>query len=255
MELSSLDYIYVVIGFFTVAVMYSSIGHAGASGYTAVLSLVNFNPVLMRPISLSLNIIVGLLALYRFQKAGLIQYKKIFPFVAGSIPLTFYAANLQIQKKYYFMFLGGVLLFSAFKLMVNSAVKRAPQDQVTDIKWYVALLIGSAIGCLSGLTGTGGAIFLTPLLLHFNWAQPRAAAGMSIFFVFVNSVSGLVGSYKVLPSVVSSNYLPWVLAVTAGAVIGTSLGIKKLSDTSLKRMLGLVLFIAGGKLLVLSLRG
>ncbi len=254
MELSLIDYGLVCFGFFIVAIVYSSVGHAGASGYTAVLAFVNFSSLFFRPVSLTLNIVVGIIALIRFHKAKLIPYKKVLPFVIGSFPFSFYGAWLDVRREILFFLLGCILFYTALKFIV-SFQEKSERDPVNNrCSLWLAVLIGAMIGFMSGITGTGGAIFFTPLLLQFKWAQPRNAAGMSILFVFLNSISGVVGSYKVLPQIFTIELIPWIIFVCIGSMIGTFLGIAKFSNTSLKRMLGLVLIIASIKFFVMAFK-
>ena len=116
---SHFDFTLIALGFLSVAIVYSSIGHAGASGYTAILAFFHFSPIQMRSVSLFLNIVVGILALLRFYKAGLIQFKKVIPFLIGSIPLTFLSARWQVDKRLFYVFLAAILLLSSLRLILD----------------------------------------------------------------------------------------------------------------------------------------
>lgn len=245
--------------FFIVAAIYSSIGHAGASGYTAVLALFSYSPVLLRPTSLLLNIVVGVIGLYRFYQSKMIDFKKVFPFLVGSIPLTYLSARFNVDKKIFYTALGVLLFYSSITLLfpkvlnlMNSKNNFELDKSLKPIQWPLALLFGSIIGVFSGITGTGGAIFFTPLVLHLKWAQARAASGMSIVFVLVNSIFGFAGTFKAFENQGSSNIFIWIIAVSLGAFVGTHIGINKLNEQMLRKVLGFVLLFASIKLLSLA---
>ncbi|MCA1714428.1 MAG: sulfite exporter TauE/SafE family protein, partial [Gammaproteobacteria bacterium] len=179
--------------FFLVAVLYSSVGHAGASGYLASMALLGFAPEQMRPTALALNLLVGGIGLVRFWRGGHVRLRNVLPFVLASAPTAFFAAQVQLPKETYSTLLGIILLVAAFGVFRSAA--RAAHTDLHDagrrVPWLAGLLIGAAIGVLSGLTGTGGAIFLTPLLLFAHWMPTREASGTSVAFVWINSLTAL----------------------------------------------------------------
>lgn len=252
MEISQLDMIFMTILFFVVAVVYSSVGHAGASGYSAVMALFGASPLLMRPTSLMLNLVVGSIGLYRFQKAGLVNLKKVSPFLVASMPAAYWSAQLTIEKKYFYLALGIVLMLSGLRLLFSSSLGTSDLE-VKKVSLPLALVSGAIIGILSGITGTGGAIFFTPLLLKMKWADPRQAAGLSVIFVLANSVFSLAGIYKSSVFFEVRWMAVWFVAVIVGAMIGTYFGVFKFSNLKLKKMLGVVVIIAALKLLLSSL--
>lgn len=237
--------------FFLVAVLYSSVGHAGASGYLAAMALLGFAPEQMRPTALALNILVGGIGLYRYNKANFVPWEKVLPFVIASIPCAYFSAQWKIPKETYSMLLAGLLLVASIGSWRSGIIIERVGESLTSksIPIYIALLIGAAIGCLSGITGTGGAIFLTPLLLFFSWAHTREASGLSVAFVWLNSIAAIIGllkSQQTLPDA-----LPlWLVAVALGAIVGTQLGIHRLPTYQLRKGLAIVLLIAVGKLLI-----
>lgn len=246
-----LDQFSLVALFFLVAALYSSVGHAGASGYLAVMTLLGFAPEQMRPTALALNILVGGIGLYRFNKAGLVPWRKLLPFVIASIPCAYIAAQWHIPKQTYSHILAGILLIAAVGAWRSGVLIAQSGDTLESkpVSIPLALLIGALIGCLSGITGTGGGIFLTPLLLYFCWAHSREASGLSVAFVWLNSLAGLIGllhSQQTLPKA-----LPiWLIAVALGALLGTQLGIHRWPTHRLRKCLAIVLVIAAGKLLL-----
>ncbi|MCC6278920.1 MAG: sulfite exporter TauE/SafE family protein [Oligoflexia bacterium] len=254
MSLEFADYCFVTLGFLIVAMIYSSIGHAGASGYTAILVLTSFQPESLRPVSLFLNVVVGIFTFVRFYRAGLVDFGKVSPFMLGSLPTVYFAASLPIDRRLFFPLLGAILLCSSANLLITSKFEGNQQIQVRGVSWPIATLFGCIIGFLSVMTGTGGAIFLTPLVVHLKWATPRESAGMSSVFVLLNSVFGLLGNPQQILEIPSKTLLPWVFAVMVGALIGSYLGIRRLSTPTLKQIMSLVLLIAGIKLIYMALK-
>ncbi len=236
--------------FFAVAVLYSSVGHAGASGYIAAMALLGFAPEQMRPTALALNLLVGGIGLLRFWRGGHVRWRNVLPFVLTSAPAAFFAAQVKLPADSYSLLLGLVLLVAAAGVFRSAS--RAESDDIESIgrrvPWLPGLLIGATIGVLSGLTGTGGAIFLTPLLLFARWMPTREASGTSVAFVWINSLTGLAGLLH------ASGTLPqalpmWLVAVALGAVLGTQLGLRWMPVKALRHALGVVLLIAALKLL------
>lgn len=236
--------------FFIVAALYSSVGHAGASGYIASMALLGFAPEQMRPTALALNLLVGGIGLLRFWRGGHVRWRNVLPFVLASAPAAFLAARVDLPKDSYSLLLGLVLLVAAAGIFRSAG--RAEADDAAAVgrrvPWAAGLAIGAAIGVLSGLTGTGGAIFLTPLLLFAHWMPTREASGTSVAFVWINSLTGLAGLLH------AGGQLPpalplWLGVVAVGALIGTQLGLRWLPVRALRHALGIVLLVAAGKLL------
>jgi uncharacterized membrane protein YfcA len=233
-----------------VAVLYSSVGHAGASGYIAAMALLGFAPEQMRPTALALNLLVGGIGLFRFWRGGHVRWRNVLPFVLASAPAAFFAAQIKLPRESYSLLLGMVLLVAA--LGVFRSASRAERDDIESmgrrVPWLPGLLIGGSIGVLSGLTGTGGAIFLTPLLLFARWMPTREASGTSVAFVWINSLTGLAGLLHASGTLPSA--LPmWLVAVALGAVLGTQLGLRWMPVKALRHALGVVLLIAALKLM------
>jgi uncharacterized protein len=233
-----------------VAALYSSVGHAGASGYLAVMALLGVAPDVMRPTALVLNLLVAGVGTYRYARAGLTSWRALLPLVVTSMPFAFLGGSIKLPLSGYRELLGSVLLVSAAVLLWRAAAHAQPAEEMPiRLPALVALLVGAAIGVLSGLTGTGGGIFLSPLLLLAGWAGPRRTAGLTAPFILLNSAAGLSGlgwSTAHLPP-----GLPWfTAAVLAGGFIGTQLGARRLPARALLALLSAVLTIAGSKLLI-----
>lgn len=228
------------------AALYTSVGHAGASAYIALMALFGLPAPVMRPTALVLNILVSGFTSFRFVRAGLFRWRTLWPVLIGALPFAFLGGAIQLPGQYYKPLVGVVLLIAAVRLLWKGAARAS--TEVSDIPVPVGIVAGAGIGFLSGLTGTGGGIFLSPLLLFFGWSEARIASGVAAVFILCNSVSGLLGNYASVKSLPAELPL-YAVAVIIGAVIGTRFGIGKLASTGVQRALGLVLVIAGFKLI------
>lgn len=232
--------------FLLAAMLYSSVGHAGASGYIAVMALFGFAPAVMKPTALALNILVAIIATLKFYRAGRFSFGLFWPFAVTSIPAAFIGGALTLPAKWYDAIVGVALLYAAV-WMFRSA-KTAAKVLVRPPPLAAALACGLVIGLLSGLTGVGGGIFLSPIILMMGWAETRATSAVAAAFILVNSIAGLLGhlsSISHLPS-----FLPvWGVAVLIGGWIGAEYGSKRLPTPALRQLLSLVLVVAGLKML------
>jgi len=231
-------------GIFLIAVLYSSVGHAGASGYIAVMSLLSLAPAVIKPTALALNILVATIAAFQFFRAGHFSWRLFWPFGLLAVPFAFVGGYLTLPDIGFKMLVGVVLLYSAVRLVIQSGTERPAREPPLG----ASLAAGAGIGLLSGLTGTGGGIFLTPLLLFMGWARPKGAAAVSALFILLNSAAGLLGNFsstKSLPVFMA----PLLVAAGLGGAIGSQLGSRSFDTTTIKRLLAAVLLIAGTKLL------
>jgi uncharacterized protein len=244
--------------FFVVAMLYSSVGHAGASGYLAAMALLGVAASTMRPTALVLNIVVAALATWRFSRGGHVKIKRVAPFWLGSIPMAFVGGSIALPSHIYHGLVGAVLLCSAAYLAWRAgglASATAENEPVMPV--LSCVLIGAVIGFLSGLTGTGGGIFLSPLLLLLHWAGPKNTAGISAPFILLNSMAGLLGGLLqggISVASFGSTMVPLAIAALCGAAIGSWVGVNKLSNRWLNITLALVMSIAAIKLLSLAWR-
>lgn len=230
---------------FVGAILYTSVGHAGASAYLALMGLFGVPPLVMRPTALALNILVSGLTTTSYTRAGLFDWRALWPFLVGAVPVAFIGGAIQIPGSFYKPLVGIVLFVAAARLLWPTAPQVAQTVRQPPI--VPAVLLGACIGLLSGLTGTGGGIFLSPILLFMGWAEPRKASGTAAVFILCNSVSGLAGNFSSLGNLPPQ--LPiFAGAVFAGGLIGTYLGIKRFPTQAVVRALGVVLIVAGFKL-------
>jgi uncharacterized protein len=226
------------------AALYSSVGHAGASAYIAAMALFGVPAVVMRPTALVLNLIVASLGSVRYARAGLFRWRTIWPFLIGSLPLAFIGGAIKIPGEYYRPLVAFVLAASAVRLLWPKELKASREWHDPPIP--IAIACGAGIGLLGGLTGTGGGIFLSPLLIFLAWSPPRRTMGIVALFILCNSAAGLLGNLTSLQALPTSLPL-FIVAVVAGGVVGTTLGIR-FSTPWVVRALGLVLIVASAKL-------
>ena len=231
--------------FFAAAILYSSVGHAGASAYLAAMALLSVPAATMRPTALVLNLFVASIVVVRFARAGHLPWRSLVPLAIGSVPAAFLGGSIDLPGEIYRPLVAAVLVVGAWRL----ATSPPPLDDAgrPGVPWMSGILSGATIGLLAGLTGTGGGIFLTPLLVLAGWTGTRDAAGLSGSFILVNSISGLAGLLSgglALPPA-----LPlWIGSVAVGGVIGSWLGAARYSILNLRRALAFVLLLAAAKL-------
>ncbi|MCI0582849.1 MAG: sulfite exporter TauE/SafE family protein, partial [Chloroflexi bacterium] len=161
--------------FFVAAILYASVGHAGASGYLAAMGLLGVAPETMRPTALALNILVASIVTVRFHLAGQVAWRAVLPFVIGSVPMAFIGGGLTLPVGIYKPLAGMVLLVAAARLAMTAGRAGAKEEPVPRVPVVPAVVVGGGIGFLSGLVGTGGGIFLTPLILFAGWSGARTA--------------------------------------------------------------------------------
>ena len=227
-----------------IAFLYSSVGHAGASGYIATMTLFGLATTVIRPTALVLNILVATIGSFQFWRAGYFSWKLFWPFALLSIPAAYFGGYLQPSASILRILIGIVLLFSAARLIFR---RGDPAETVAPSK-PTAVGIGAGLGFLSGLTGTGGGVFLTPLLLFCQWAHIRKAAAVSALFILVNSIGGLVGYFAAVHSIPTLGVTLAIPAIIGGA-IGSHLGSRRFPVRAISILLAIILTIAGSKLI------
>lgn len=223
------------------AALYSAVGHGGASAYIALMALAGHAPNEIRPAALILNILVASLGAIRYLRAQRFSWAVFWPFAITAIPAAFLAGRIDVPEHIYRPLLAAALGAAAIRYLVWPQVD-AIKPSVTPPK-IVALPAGATLGGLAGLTGIGGGVYLSPLLVYAGWADPQRATGIAALFIVVNSIAGLLGRTSSLAQVPA--YLP-ILAAAAllGALIGTTLSLKRLDKSGILRLLGAVLGIA-----------
>lgn len=235
-------------GMLVAAFGYASVGHGGASAYLAAMALAGIAPQEMRPVALLLNILVSALATWKFWRAGHFRWRLFWPFAAVSIPLAYVGGAITLPGQAYKVLVGLVLLYAAWQLWHSvRAGEEMRELSEPPLRW--AMLIGAAMGLLAGLTGVGGGIFLSPLLLMLGWAGTKQTSAVAAPFILVNSIAGLaaiiLAKSAPLPSYV------WILApaVIIGGWLGAEYGSRRFANPVVRRMLAIVLALAGAKMI------
>ena len=236
----------IAVFLFLGAILYTSVGHAGASAYIAVMTLFDLPPIVIKPTALTLNIFVSSYASFRYIKSNFFN-KTLFLFLSiGSVPAAFIGGQINLPSHIYKPIIGVLLLLSGARFLIQALQTDKAHCEVNKA---LAVFIGACVGLLSGITGTGGGIFLSPLIIWLGWVSVKEASGTVAAFIFVNSTAGLLGNLQSTSSLPSE--LPvFLVAVLLGAFIGTRFGIKRFSSVGVKRALGFVLLIAGAKFLL-----
>ena len=227
------------------AALYSSVGHGGASSYLAVMGLFSFAPAVMKPTALALNILVAAVATIKFYRAGLFKWELFWPFAVASIPAAFIGGATMLPARSYKILVGIVLLYAAVWLFRSSL--RPPTREPHSPPLWGAVFSGLLIGFLSGLTGVGGGIFLSPFLLYMGWAETRATSAVAAPFILVNSIAGLLGHFSSVAQL-PANIPVWGAAALIGGWIGATYGSRRAPTAVLRQLLSLVLIVAGSKL-------
>lgn len=236
-----------------VAFFYASVGHAGASGYIAVLALAGWPVAAIKPLALMLNTLVAAVGCWNFLRAGHWPGRRFWPVYVLAVPAAFLGGGWAVPGPWLQRLVGLVLLASAWRL------GRRTQDP-TSLRAPSALVLaaaGGGLGLLAGLTGTGGGVFLTPLLLLCRWCTTRQAAAVSVLFILLNSVAGLAGLLLARPAqvvaVLQPDLLVWLAVVLPAGALGSRLGSRHWPVTWIRRCLAGVLVLAGLKLLGVKL--
>jgi hypothetical protein len=228
------------------AALYSSVGHGGASAYIAAMALFSIAPEVMKPTALALNLLVAGFGTWRYARRGLTTWKLVLAFALTATPAAFIGGGIHLPALYYKPLVGLLLWAAAIRLLwqPKPLAERATEAPPP----WVSLPAGAVLGLLAGLTGTGGGIFLSPLIILNAWEEPRHTSGVVAAFILLNSVAGLAGNVSSVGDLPSQ--LPLFLAsVASGALLGTWLGVERLPRPWLLRTLGVVLVVAGAKLL------
>jgi uncharacterized membrane protein YfcA len=235
---------FLLILLLAVAFLYASVGHGGASGYLALMSLFAFPVTFMKPTALVLNILVSAISFYFYYRERKFEWKLFYPFAVTSIPFSFLGGIITIETHIYKVILATVLLFAIARLVgLLGKQKRG----LKPINIPLALFIGAIIGFLSGLIGIGGGIILSPVILLLGWADIKKSAAVSALFIFVNSISGLFG-FVAKGGTLPISSVSLIAVVLIGGILGGYFGSKKMNVPMLRNVLAFVLLIAVFKL-------
>ncbi|MNK00828.1 Sulfite exporter TauE/SafE [compost metagenome] len=236
--------IYIAFSLYLVGFLYASVGHGGASGYIAVLSLFTIPVTTYKPLILILNILVAGVGFYQFWQAGYFRWKLCRVFLVTSIPAAFIGSKYSLEGNIYHLLLGLALILPIIKLL---GIKPNEDKAAKPVKLIPALLIGTLIGGLSGMLNIGGGIFLSPVLILLGWANVKEAAAASAIFIVLNSLSGLLGSAATL--IITPSAITWFIMAAAGGITGAYWGSSRFQHITVRYLLSAVLTIASVKLL------
>ncbi len=232
---------------FLAALLFSSVGHGGATAYLAAFALVGMAPENMRSSALFLNVLVASIALYKFYKVRAFDWQLFCPIAITSIPLAFIGGQVTLPNHAYKLIVGLCLIYAAWAIF-SQANKRDEID-VKPVTKPILSTVGAILGFLAGVTGVGGGIFLSPILLFFSWAKTKVISGVAAAFILVNSISGLFGVLTKSPTLPTGlGY--WAIVAILGGWIGAEFGSKRLANPTIRKLLAAVLVFAGSKMLL-----
>jgi uncharacterized membrane protein YfcA len=236
--------------FLIVAILYASVGQAGATGYLAAMGMVSISPPAMKTTALSLNLVVAGIGTIQFWRRGALSLRTFYPFAILGFPFSLIGGAIQLPSNMYYGAVGLILLLSAAQ-MVRSASRDTDNspDHSSVPPFLPALVTGAIIGFVSGTTGTGGGIFLAPVILMMNWLSLRTMAAVTAAYNLLNSAAALMGAYSILGTLPPALPL-WLLAVAIGGTIGAIAGYRYLPERALRYLLALLLVVAGAKLIL-----
>ncbi len=244
-----LELVFILFGLFIVAILYSSVGHGGASGYLAILSLTTYgamNSAWLNQHAWCLNLVVAGIAFYHYHKANHHIPKLTWPFIVCSVPFAILGGYLIVDGVFYDTLLSVVLVWAAYRLL---KINDGGNENVLNIPpKKIAYPIGGGIGFVSGIIGVGGGIFLSPIMLLNRWATPKNIAATSALFIWINSAAGIFGA--TISNQLSLDFsimIPFVIVVIIGGYIGSKYGAVFAPQNSVRKLLVIVLLIAATK--------
>lgn len=240
-----MEYLFLV-GLFVIALLYSSVGHGGGTGYLAILALGGIAPVYIKSTALILNVFVSAIAFLNYYKAGYFRWKLVFPFLISSIPFAYIGALLKINPSTYKIILGVFLLIAVTRMLW---VQKAISETSGKAPFLLAMAVGAVLGFFSGMIGIGGGIILSPLLILLHWANLKESAATSALFILLNSLSGLLALVQT-GLTIEPRLAVWIMVGIMGGIAGSYLGSYRLNSAKLKYLLASVLLMASIKLFI-----
>ncbi len=229
--------------------VYASVGHGGASAYIAAMALAGIAPQEMRPVALFLNILVSALATYKFHRAGHFRWRLFWPFAATSIPLAFVGGALTLPGNAYRVLVGVVLVYAGWQLWLSGR-RGEEMREVREAPLWIAMPVGALLGILSGLTGVGGGIFLSPLLLMLGWAGTKQTSAVAAPFILVNSIAALAAGSMAKELALPGYAFALAAVVLVGGWLGAEYGAQRFANPVVRRALAVVLAVAGAKMVL-----
>jgi uncharacterized protein len=232
--------------FGVICLLYAKVGQAGGTSFLALMAFASFSPEEMRPTALMLNIVAASYSTWLFNRGSLVDWRKLRPLLVASVPMTLVGALIVLDERVY-KTVTGLVLLSAAVILAFRRTSDGELERLTSL--WGAISVGAAVGFVSGLTGVGGGVFLAPLLMGLQWASPKQTAALSAPFILANSIVGLAGTMYVGQTPTAATWL-YAVAALVGAIIGTGVGLRWLSQTATRYILAVVLGAAGIQLLL-----
>ncbi len=239
--------IWLTIAFLVIATVYAAVGQAGASGYIAIMGWAGFPPLAMKTSALTLNLVVAAIGTAVFLKAGRLSWRDVWPFALPGFPFSLLGGAVHLPEHIYYPVVGVVLILSALQ-MIRTTFRdgSAPGEAVTPPLGH-ALATGAVIGFVSGTTGTGGGVFLAPIILSMKWGTARQSAATTAAYNLTNSIAALAGAYAAWDHIPGELPL-WLSAVAGGGFAGAYIGSHWLSESRMRATLAVLLLVSGIKL-------
>jgi len=234
--------VFIAIIFFIIAFVYSSVGLGGGSSYTAMMAIMGFTVLAIPMISLSLNVIVTTIGSINFIRNRHAQWRLILPFLITSMPMAYLGGSLQLPKEFFYWILLVSLCVVAVRIYFWREVK-FELNLVLRGKWILSLIAGTLLGLIAGITGIGGGVYLVPLIIVLGLGTEKQAAACGAIFIWLNSMLGLLSRWQYNPMEVGI-FIYLVVAVVAGALLGSYLGAVKLSAKQMDKILGIIILVA-----------
>ncbi len=242
------DNLLLLAGFAIAAFLYASVGHGGASGYLAVMGLAGLEPQVMKPAALAMNVVVAGIGSWKYLQAGAFDWKVFWPFAVVSIPMAYLGGTMDLPAHVFKPLVGIALLFAAWRMLLSA---REVEVERRPLRFVPALLAGAGMGLLAGMTGVGGGIFLSPLILLLGWAGTRETSGIAALFILVNSLAGLAGHGDL--SALPGNFPVWLAVVAVLGWLGAEMGSRRFQLPVIRNLLAAVLVVAGGKMILTAI--
>jgi uncharacterized membrane protein YfcA len=228
--------------FFIVAFTYSSVGLGGGSSYTALMAIFGVNFIAIPTISLTLNLFVTSIGSFNFIRKKHARLRLIFPFFISSIPMSYIGGSLDLPKELFYIILLATLVFVALRIYFWQTTSF--KLNISNTKQFIlTLLAGSVLGLIAGIVGIGGGIYLVPLIIILGLGSEKEAAACGVIFVWANSLSGLIARLQHNPIKIAA-FLPLILAVLAGGILGSYMGSTKFQPRTMEKILGAVIVMA-----------
>jgi len=243
------EFYLLLVSFFLIALVYSSVGFGGGTSYIAILAVMSVSFELLRPTALLCNIVVVTSGSLIFYREGLLDLKKNWPFLLASVPMAFLGGYWPVKQNTFFVMLGITLIIASILLWFQNSFQHKSSPSAVSDNTVLKSALGGGIGFLSGMVSIGGGIFLSPVLHLLNWDQAKRISAVASVFILVNSISGLAGQLM-QKSVIDWQFVaPLLAAVFIGGQVGSRLGAKKFNEVYIKRITAVLIFAIAFKVL------